>query len=89
MLDKTGRLIKVSELVKINRGLENDDADSVLSDSMSALARQVSNMSTAMLQSRRSGKPQAAKSARKERERMKAQRQIVLNNMRDIEKEYQ
>lgn len=39
VLDKTGRLIKVSELVKINRGLENDDVDSVLSDSLETLRR--------------------------------------------------
>lgn len=84
VLDKTGRLIKVSELVKINRGLENDDVDSVLSDSLETLRRQVSGVSTA-LKSMRKHQKKSSVSARKDRERAKAQRAIVLNKMREVE----
>lgn len=63
VLDKTGRLIKVSELVKINRSLENDDVDSVLSDSIHSLRHQVSSMSNAMLSKHGGRSKKNAKSA--------------------------
>lgn len=73
VLDKTGRLIKVSELAKINRRFDNSDVDSVLSDSLSSLHHQVSSMSNVIKNSRRGGNPKKiARSVRKDKERAKA-----------------